>query len=62
MIKNVLTPDNVNIPENMSIHIESINNKIVLHFEGVDNMNKLIPTIDEVLEHIQVSLKVTEEC
>ena len=59
-VKKALEPDNVNFPKGLSLHIENIDNKLVFNFEGKENMKKLIGTIDEVLEHVQVALKVIE--
>ena len=59
-VKKALEPDNVNFPEGLSLYVENIDNKLVFNFESKDNMKQLIGTIDEVLEHIQVSLKVIE--
>ena len=59
-VKNALEPDNVNFPEGLSLYVENIDNKLVFNFESKDNMKQLICTIDEVLEHIQISLKVIE--
>jgi len=59
-VKNALEPDNVNFPEGLSLNVENIDNKLVFNFESRDNMKQLIGTIDEVLEHVQVSLKVIE--
>jgi len=44
----------------LSLYVENIDNKLVFNFESKDNMKQLIGTIDEVLEHVQVSLKVIE--
>ena len=57
-IKNVLEPDNVNFPKNLSLQIENIDNSLIFHFHNKGNLQKLISTIDEVLEHVQVTLKV----
>jgi len=59
-VKKALEPDNVNFPEGLSLYVENIDNKLVFNFESKDNMKQLICTIDEVLEHIQISLKVIE--
>ena len=59
-VKKALEPDNVNFPEGLSLNVENIDNKLVFNFQSEGNMKKLIATIDEVLEHIQVSLKVIE--
>ncbi len=61
-VKKALEPDNVNFPEGLSLYVENIDNKLVFNFESKDNMKQLIGTIDEVLEHVQVALKVIEKC
>jgi hypothetical protein len=58
-IRNALTPDNLNFPENLSLDIESINNSLVFTFQSKGNIRTLISTIDEVLEHAQMVLRVT---
>jgi hypothetical protein len=50
----------VDFPEGLSLYVENIDNKLVFNFESKKNMKHLIGTIDEVLEHIQVALKVIE--
>ena len=59
-VKKALEPDNVNFPENLTLEVENVDNKLIFNFQSQGNMKKLIATIDEVLEHIQVSLKVVE--
>ena len=59
-VKKALEPDNVDFPEGLSLYVENIDNKLVFNFESKDNMKQLIGTIDEVLEHVQVALKVIE--
>ena len=59
-VRKSLEPDNVNFPENLTLQIENIDNKLVFTFQGQNNMKSLISTIDEVLEHVQVALKVIE--
>ena len=59
-IKKALEPDNVDFPENLTLQVENVDNKLVLNFQSQGNMKKLIATIDEVLEHVQVALKVIE--
>jgi tRNA threonylcarbamoyladenosine modification (KEOPS) complex Pcc1 subunit len=59
-VKKVLDPDNVNFPKGLSLNVENTDNKVVFNFESEDSMKKLIGTIDEVLAHVQVSLKVME--
>ena len=43
----------MNFPEGLSLNVEKIDNKLIFNFESKNNMNKLIGTIDEVLEHVQ---------
>lgn len=59
-VKKTLEPDNVDFPEGLSLYVENIDNKLVFNFESKESMKKLIGTIDEVLEHVQVVLKVIE--
>ena len=59
-IKKALEPDNVDFPENLTLQVENVDNKLVLNFQSQGNMKKLIATIDEVLEHVQVALRVIE--
>ncbi len=59
-VKKALDPDNVNFPKGLSLDVKNIDNKVVFNFENEDSMKKLIGTIDEVLAHIQVALKVIE--
>jgi hypothetical protein len=57
-IRKALTPDNINFPENLFMEIENVNNSLVFTFQGKGNIRTLISTIDEVLEHAQVVLRV----
>lgn len=59
-VKKAIEPDNVDFPKGLSLNVEKIDNKLVFNFEGKEDMRKLIGTIDEVLEHVQVALKVIE--
>ncbi len=59
-VKKALDPDNVNFPQGLSLDVKNIDNKVVFKFENEDSMKKLIGTIDEVLAHVQVALKVME--
>jgi len=59
-VKKALEPDNVNFPEGLSLCVENIDNKLVFNFESKKNMKQLTSTVDEVMEHIQVALKVIE--
>ena len=55
-----MEPDNVNFPTGLSLKVEKIDNKLVFNFQNNGNMKKLISTVDEVLEHVHVSLGVME--
>jgi len=57
-VKKALEPDNLNFPKGLSLKVEKIDNKLVFNFQNNGNMNKLISTVDEVLEHVHVSLEV----
>ncbi len=59
-VQRALAPDNVDFPENLTMRMENTDNKLVLYFEATDSMKSLISTIDEVLEHVQVSVTVTK--
>ncbi|KAF6245706.1 KEOPS complex subunit Pcc1 [Nitrosopumilus sp. b2] len=59
-VKKALEPDNVDFPEGLSLYVENVDNKLVFNFESKKNMKQIIGTIDEVLEHVQVALKVIE--
>jgi hypothetical protein len=59
-VKKALEPDNVNFPEGLSLYVENIDNKLVFNFESKKNMKQLTGTVDEVMEHIQVALRVIE--
>ena len=58
-ILKALAPDNVDFPENLAMQIENIDNSLVFTFQGKGNIRTLISTIDEVLEHAQIVLRVT---
>ena len=59
-VKKALEPDNVDFPEGLSLYVENIDNKLGFNFESKKNMKHLIGTVDEILEHVQVALKVIE--
>lgn len=59
-VKQALEPDNIDFPENLTLKVENFDNKLVFNFQSKGDMKKLIATVDEVLEHVQVALKVIE--
>ena len=58
VVKNSLAPDNIDFPDGLLMKVEKIDNKLVFSFSNSGNMGKLISTIDEVLEHANLVLKV----
>jgi len=58
VVKKSLEPDNIDFPDGLSLKVEKIDNKLVFSFSNSGNMGKLISTIDEVLEHANLSLEV----
>jgi len=58
VIKKSLEPDNIDFPNGLFMKVEKIDNKLVFNFTNNGNMRKLISTIDEVLEHANLVLKV----
>ena len=59
-VKKALEPDNVNFPKGLSLYVENIDNKLIFNFESKESMKQLVGTVDEVLEHIQVAVRVIE--
>ncbi len=59
-VQKALEPDNIDFPKGLSLYVEKIDSKLVFNFESKENIKQLIGTVDEVLEHIQVALKVIE--
>ena len=59
-VKKALEPDNINFPKDLSLEIENLGDQLVVSFKNRGDTKKLISTVDEVLEHIQLALKVIE--
>ena len=59
-IKKALEPDNINFPKDLSLEIENLGDQLIVSFKNRGDTKKLISTVDEVLEHIQLALKVIE--
>ena len=57
-IIEALQPDNVNFPKGLSLEIKNIDNDLVFNFQSLDNTKKLVSTVDEILDHIKVTLGV----
>ncbi len=59
-VNRALEPDNVNFPKGLSLRVENMDDKLIFNFESKKNMKHLTNTVDEVMEHIQIALKVIE--
>ena len=60
VIEKVLEPDNVNFPQGLSLEIKENKNKLIFYFSNEGDLRKLISTVDEVLEHVNLSMEVIE--
>ncbi len=59
-VNKALEPDNVNFPKGLSLRVENMDDRLIFNFESKENMKQLTSTVDEVMEHIQIALKVIE--
>ena len=59
-IIEALQPDNVNFPKGLSLEIKNIDDELIFNFKSLDNTKKLVSTVDEILDHIKVTLGVIE--
>jgi hypothetical protein len=57
-IRSALEPDNIDFPKGLSFEIENLDNALVFNFQSTENMKTLTSTIDEVLAHVSMALKV----
>jgi len=58
-IMKALEPDNVNFPKGLSLEIDNIDNKLVFNFH-CNGDTKKFATVDEILEHVKLTLEVIE--
>ena len=58
VIEKALEPDNVNFPNGLSLEIKEKENQLVFNFSNEGDLKKLIATVDEVLEHVNLSIEV----
>ena len=58
VIENALDPDNVDFPQGLSLTINEKKNQLVFNFSNEGDLRKLISTVDEVLEHVNLSMEV----
>jgi|TARA_B100001750_G_scaffold11100_1_gene8173 tRNA threonylcarbamoyladenosine modification (KEOPS) complex Pcc1 subunit len=58
VIEKALEPDNVNFPQGLSLEIKKKQNQLLFSFSSEGDLKKLISTVDEVLEHVNLSMEV----
>jgi len=58
VIEKALEPDNVDFPQGLSLEIKENKNKLIFYFSNEGDLRKLISTVDEVLEHVNLSMEV----
>ena len=58
VIEKALEPDNVNFPQGLSLEIKEKENQLLFSFLSEGDLKKLISTVDEVLEHVNLSMEV----
>jgi len=58
VIEKALKPDNVNFPKGLSLEMKEKENQLVFNFSNEGDLKKLIATVDEVLEHVNLSMEV----
>tara|TARA_B100001741_G_scaffold7793_1_gene6314 strand:+ start:122 stop:364 length:243 start_codon:yes stop_codon:yes gene_type:complete len=58
VIEKALEPDNVNFPQGLSLEIKEKDNQLLFSFSSEGDLKKLISTVDEVLEHVNLSMEV----
>lgn len=56
---NVLTPDNVRMPEGLEIDIRPKNNYLIIDIFCKNGSGTFLNTIDEILEHVSLSRTLT---
>jgi len=58
VIEKALEPDNVNFPQGLSLEIKEKEDQLLFSFSSEGDLKKLISTVDEVLEHVNLSMEV----
>ena len=56
--EKALEPDNVDFPKGLSLEINEKKNQLLFYFSNEGDLRKLISTVDEVLEHVNLSMEV----
>tara|TARA_Y100000815_G_scaffold124155_1_gene112051 strand:- start:62 stop:313 length:252 start_codon:yes stop_codon:yes gene_type:complete len=60
-IYDSLIPDNVNIPESLSLELELKDEKIIMMISSTEKWSSLISTVDELLEHAKLSSSILDK-
>ena len=58
VIEKALEPDNIDFPKGLSLEIEKKRGQLMFYFSNEGDLQKLISTVDEVLEHVNLSMEV----
>jgi hypothetical protein len=58
-IIDVLTPDNVHMPEGLKIEMRPKNNYLIIDIFCKNGSGTFLNTIDEILEHVSLSRTLT---
>jgi tRNA threonylcarbamoyladenosine modification (KEOPS) complex Pcc1 subunit len=58
VIEKALEPDNIDFPKGLGLDITKLENQLVFKFRNEGDLKKLISTVDEVLEHVNLSMEV----
>ena len=58
VIEKSLEPDNVDFPQGLNLEIKEKENQLAFYFSNEGDLRKLISTVDEVLEHVNLSMEV----
>ena len=58
VIEKALEPDNIDFPKGLSLEIEKKRGQLMFYFSNEGDLRKLISTVDEVLEHVNLSMEV----
>ena len=56
---SALTPDNVCIPDGLKVHIRSEDKFLIIDIQCKNGSGTFLNTIDELLEHMLLSIAVT---
>ena len=58
VIEKALEPDNVEFPQGLSLTINEKKDQLIFCFSNEGDLRRLISTVDEVLEHVNLSMEV----